>query len=51
MKNFLFEFKESMLIALRAIKANKVRSSLTMLGIIIGITAVVVYEYCHQRYR
>ena len=30
-----------MLIALKAINANKVRSSLTMLGIIIGITAVV----------
>jgi putative ABC transport system permease protein len=41
MKNFLFEFKESMMIALKAIRANKVRSSLTMLGIIIGITAVV----------
>ncbi len=42
MKTLLFEVKESMLIALRAIRANKVRSSLTMLGIIIGITAVVV---------
>jgi putative ABC transport system permease protein len=41
MKNFLFEVKESMMIALKAIRANKVRSSLTMLGIIIGITAVV----------
>jgi putative ABC transport system permease protein len=42
MRTLLFEIKESMLIALRAIKANKVRSALTMLGIIIGITAVVV---------
>lgn len=42
MKTLLFEIKESMLIALRAIRANKVRSSLTMLGIIIGITAVVI---------
>src|SRR5690554_1872218 len=42
MRALLFEIKESMLIALRAIKANKVRSSLTMLGIIIGVTAVVV---------
>ena len=42
MRTLLFEIKESMLIALRAIRANKVRSSLTMLGIIIGITAVVV---------
>ncbi len=37
-----FEFKESMFIALRAIKANKVRSALTMLGIFIGITVVVL---------
>ena len=42
MRTLLFEIKESMFIALRAIRANKVRSSLTMLGIIIGITAVVV---------
>lgn len=42
MRTLLFEIKESMLIALRAIRTNKVRSSLTMLGIIIGITAVVV---------
>ncbi len=37
-----FEFKESLMIALRAIKANKVRSALTMLGIFIGITVVVL---------
>lgn len=37
-----FEFKESMMIALRAIRANKVRSALTMLGIFIGITVVVL---------
>jgi putative ABC transport system permease protein len=42
MRTFLFEFKESMMIALRAIKANKIRSSLTMLGIVIGVTSVVV---------
>lgn len=41
MQNFLFELRESMSIALRAIKGNKVRSILTMLGIIIGIAAVV----------
>lgn len=41
MKNILFELRESMVIALRAIKGNKVRSILTMLGIIIGIAAVV----------
>jgi len=42
MRTLLFEIKESMLIALRSIRTNKVRSALTMLGIIIGITAVVV---------
>jgi len=42
MKNILFEFKEGLLIALRALKANKVRSALTMLGIFIGITVVVL---------
>ncbi len=42
MNTFLFELKESMMIALRAIRANKVRSVLTMLGIIIGVTSVVV---------
>jgi putative ABC transport system permease protein len=39
---FGFEFKESFFIALRAIRANKIRSSLTMLGIVIGVTAVVL---------
>ncbi len=39
---FTFEFKESMLIALRALRANKVRAALTMLGIFIGITVVVL---------
>lgn len=42
MNTFLFELKESMMIALRAIRANKIRSILTMLGIIIGVTSVVV---------
>ncbi|MCK9281065.1 MAG: ABC transporter permease [Melioribacteraceae bacterium] len=42
MKNFLFELKESLLIALYAIRANKVRSMLTTLGIIIGVTSVVL---------
>jgi len=37
-----FEFKESMLIALQALSANKIRSALTMLGIFIGITVVVL---------
>jgi len=42
MNNFLFEFRESMLIALRAIRANKIRSILTMLGIVIGVFSVTV---------
>jgi len=42
MRYILFEFKEGLLIALRALRANKVRTSLTMLGIFIGITVVVL---------
>lgn len=38
----LLELKEAMFIALRAIRANKVRSILTMLGIVIGVTSVVL---------
>jgi putative ABC transport system permease protein len=34
-------FSENFMIALRAILANKMRSALTMLGIIIGVAAVV----------
>ncbi|MDU2064079.1 MAG: ABC transporter permease [Sporomusaceae bacterium] len=34
-------FKESVIIALRALLANKLRSVLTMLGIIIGVSAVI----------
>ncbi|MCX7876878.1 MAG: ABC transporter permease [Melioribacteraceae bacterium] len=40
MRYFLIEFTEVLAIALRAIKANKLRSILTTLGIIIGIVAV-----------
>lgn len=40
MKNFLVELKEGVLISLRAIRVNKMRSILTTLGIIIGIVAV-----------
>ena len=36
------DFRESLRIALRAIRANKGRGALTTLGIIIGIVAVVV---------
>jgi putative ABC transport system permease protein len=42
MKVLLYEIKESLLIALRAINSNKLRASLTMLGIFIGITVVVL---------
>jgi len=38
--HFLHEVKEGLLIAFRAIRANKMRSVLTTLGIIIGIVAV-----------
>lgn len=41
MRTILFELKEGLAIALRAIKANKIRSALTMLGIFIGVTVVV----------
>ncbi len=42
MRFILFELKEGLLIAFRALKSNKVRTSLTMLGIFIGITVVVL---------
>lgn len=42
MKTLMFEIKESLVIAFRAIRANKIRAALTMLGIIIGITVVVL---------
>ena len=35
------KFFESFIIALRSLMANKLRSSLTMLGIIIGVGAVI----------
>ncbi|MCF8242443.1 MAG: ABC transporter permease [Melioribacteraceae bacterium] len=40
MRNFIIDIKEGILISLRAIKANTMRSILTTLGIIIGIVAV-----------
>jgi putative ABC transport system permease protein len=39
---FLTELKEGLLIASHAIRANKMRSALTMLGIIIGIVSVTL---------
>jgi len=40
MLNFLIDLKEGILISLRAIRVNKLRSVLTTLGIFIGIVAV-----------
>jgi len=42
MKLFFFELKEGLFISLRAIRANKIRSVLTTLGIIIGVASVVL---------
>ena len=42
MNPIFFELKEGLSIAWRAISANKIRAALTMLGIFIGITAVVL---------
>ena len=42
MMNFLFELKEGLIISLKAIRANKARSVLTTLGIIIGVASVVL---------
>jgi ABC-type antimicrobial peptide transport system permease subunit len=40
---FVFdEFKEGMIIAFAAIRANKMRSALTTLGIVIGIVSVTL---------
>jgi putative ABC transport system permease protein len=42
MKNLLFEIKEGLIISLKAIRANKGRSVLTTLGIVIGVASVVL---------
>lgn len=42
MKSYLFELKEGLAISFRAIRANKARAILTTLGIVIGITSVVL---------
>lgn len=42
MKEYLYELKEGLLISLRAIRANKARAILTTLGIVIGVTSVVL---------
>jgi len=40
--NFIFEVKEGLLISFRALRANKMRSVLTTLGIFIGIVSVTM---------
>jgi putative ABC transport system permease protein len=42
MSHILLELSEGLAIAWRAIRANKIRAALTMLGIFIGVTAVVL---------
>lgn len=42
MKEFIYELKEGLLISFRAIRANKARAILTTLGIVIGVTSVVL---------
>ena len=42
MSNFLYELKEGLIIAFNAIRANKIRSILTTLGIVIGVASVVL---------
>ena len=42
LRNYIFEIKESILISLQAIRANKVRSILTALSIVIGVASVVL---------
>ncbi|MEO8233292.1 MAG: ABC transporter permease [Ignavibacteriota bacterium] len=42
MSSIFLELSEGLSIAWRAIRANKIRAALTMLGIIIGVTAVVL---------
>jgi putative ABC transport system permease protein len=35
------EFQENLMVALDTLRAHKVRSSLTLLGIVIGVTSVI----------
>jgi putative ABC transport system permease protein len=42
MKYYFIEFKEGLAFSLRAIRANKMRSALTTLGIVIGIVSVTL---------
>ena len=40
---FLIEIRESVTAAIRALRANLLRSILTTLGIVVGVTAVIAY--------
>lgn len=42
MNRFFYELKEGLVIAFTAVKANKIRTMLTTLGIVIGVTSVVL---------
>lgn len=42
MSNYLYELKEGLIISFNAIRANKIRSILTTLGIVIGVASVVL---------
>ena len=42
MKRLIFEFNESVRIAVQQIRANRMRSFLTALGVIIGIVAITL---------
>lgn len=42
MSNFLYELKEGLIISFNAVRANKIRSILTTLGIVIGVASVVL---------
>ncbi len=50
MNPIFFELKEGLSIAWRAISANKIRAALTMLGIFIGVTAVVLMSTAIKGY-
>jgi putative ABC transport system permease protein len=42
------KLREALLVALRALRAHRLRSTLTMLGLIIGVSAVVLLSACGQ---
>jgi putative ABC transport system permease protein len=39
-------FREALLVALRAVRVHRPRSMLTMLGLVIGVSAVVLLAAC-----